>query len=204
MAAKEEEITVPMGSTERNTLGHLFLSVSNWTPNSAQLVVGRPGLPNVEKRVNLGGALLFETPDEGLLDVRLMSVSALYADLLITQVSPRAGIAGGLLDDRDPANTAFTPAEIGQITDSLNEIRHEMGLRNDLMAEQLDLINRKLDDMEVAAHRMGKKDWMAYAVGTLTSMIVNAAIDTNVGKALFEVADVALSWLFDGALKMIS
>ena len=204
MVAREEAITIPYGSTERTTLGHLFLSLRGWSQSSADFVVGRPGLPNVEKKLGLGGAILFETPDEGMLDVRVMQIESGYVDVLITQVSPRPGIAGGLADDRDPGNSAFTPIEIGQISDSLNQIRHEMALRNDVIAEQLDLINRKLDDIESAAHRMGKKDWMVYTAGTLTSMLVNAAIDTDVGKALFEVTNDALSWFFDGALKMIS
>jgi hypothetical protein len=183
-------------------LGGLIISARRTSSERVDIVVGRPGLPNVEKSLKTGEAVLFETPDTGLFEVRLLAGYATQAEFLVSQISPRPGIAGGLVD-QDASNSAFTPAELAKIAESLDRIRLELSARSDVTPEQLDLISRKLDEMQTASERLGRKDWMNYAVGTLTSLAITAAFDREVARALFQAAGTALSWLFGAPLQLL-
>ena len=201
---QREQVTVHKNASEQTNLGGLIIAVRGRVGNEVEFLVGRPGLPNVHKEFfRVGDAVLFETPDDGILEVRVMAMPGLAATFLISQVSPRTGIAGGFVD-QELSNAPFTPSELEQIASSLGKIRQEISSRGDVTSGQLDLIVRKLDDMQSAAERMGRKDWLTYVAGALTSIVVNAAIDTDVGRALFAVAGTALSWLSHGALAIIS
>jgi hypothetical protein len=131
-----------------------------------------------------------------------MSATGLDVTVLLSQVSPRPGIAGGFVD-QDSDNAPFTPPELLKIAASVQQIRQAMSERSDVSVEQLDFIARKLDGMQEASERLGRKDWMNLALGTLTSIIVSAALTPNVAKALLQAADIALSWLFGGGMKLL-
>jgi len=93
--------------------------------------------------------------------------------------------------------------ELAKIADSLHRIRLALSARSDITPEQVDLISRKLDEMRAASERLGRKDWMSYAVGTLTGIVITAAFDREVAKALFQAAGAALSWLFGAPLQLL-
>jgi hypothetical protein len=57
--------------------------------------------------------------------------------------------------------------------------------------------------MQKASERMGRKDWMNLALGTLSSIIVTAAFPADVAKALFRAAGDALTWLFSGGIRLL-
>ena len=192
---QQERVTVLQNQSEQTKLGQLIISVRGRTGDEIEFVVGCPGLPNVHKEFfRVGDSVLFETPDDGIIEVRVMAVGVtIGARFLISQVSPRTGIAGGFVD-QDPSNAPFTPSELEQIASSLTQMRQEISLWQNVTSEQLDLISRKLDEMQSAAQRLGRKDWMTYVAGTLTGIMVNAAVDREVGKAIFEVAGTAFSW----------
>lgn len=42
------------------------------------------------------------------------------------------------------------------------DLKQELSRRADIAHEQLELINRKLDEIQDAAARMGRKDWINY------------------------------------------
>jgi len=190
---------------QRNSIqaenGWVIVSAVETYPDSAKLVVGRPGLLNVEATLSVGDAVLFETPN-GLFEVRVMSTGPTQVTVLVTQVSPRPGIAGGFID-QDSDNAPFTVAELGKIEESARQILNTMRARSDVSPEQLDFISRKLDDMQKASERMGRKDWMNLALGTLSSIIVTAAFPPDVAKALFRAAGDALTWLFNGGIRLL-
>jgi hypothetical protein len=197
-----DQVVVPEHNSVQVKLGGLIISALRTTSDSVDVVVGRPGLPNIEKTLRTGGAVLFETPDDGLFEVRLLAGSVNQAKLLISHISPSPGIAGGFVD-QDHSNSPFTAAELARIADSLQRIRLALSERPDVTPEQLDFISRKLSEMQGASERLGRKDWMNLAVGTLTSIIVTAALDRGVGKALLQAAGTALSWLFQMPLQLL-
>jgi len=199
---RQERIVVMEHSSAQAELGGLIISAHRTLSSQVELVIGRPGLPNIEKTLGTGGAVLFETPDDGLFEVRVLSTSLAQAGLLVSHVSPRPGIAGGLVD-QDATNSPFTPTELARIADSLHRTRLSLSERRDITPEQMDLISRKLDEMQAASERLGRKDWMNLAVGTLTSIIVTAALDRGVAKALLQAAGTALSWLFGTPLQLL-
>ena len=101
---QQERVTVLQNQSEQTKLGQLIISVRGRTGDEIEFVVGCPGLPNVHKEFfRVGDSVLFETPDDGIIDVRVMAVGAtIGARFLISQVSPCTGIAGGFVD-QDPA-----------------------------------------------------------------------------------------------------
>ena len=193
----------------RTELGGLVVSVPEIRADHADLAVGRPGLPNIERTLRVGGMVLFETPDDGVFEVRLTATRtqdthpwSKQAVLLISRVSPRLGITGGFVEI-DPSNDPFTPDELGRIGRSLDDVRAEMKKSSDETTEQLDLVLRKLDEIQTAASRLGRKDWLGFLVGSLTSLVVKAALAPAASKTLFLAASSALAWLVGGALRLL-
>jgi len=123
-------------------------------------------------------------------------------EVLISQVAGRPGLAAGFVD-QDGSNTPFTSDERDRVHISIEQIRLTIAAREDVAPEQLDYISRKLDEMDAASERLGRKDWMNLALGTLTSILIGAALDPAAAKALFATASAALSWLFNGGLKLL-
>jgi hypothetical protein len=198
----QERIVVKERDSTESDLGSLIVSGLETYSDRVSFVVGRPGLPNIQSTLRVGGAVFFETPDEGIFEVRVLSTKPDSATLLISHVSPRPGIAGGLVN-QDPDNSPFMPDELSRIAADLEQVRLAISGRSDVTPEQLEYISRKLDEMRSASERLGRKDWMNLAVGTLTSVIVTTALDPTVARALIAAAGTALSWLFGGSLKLL-
>jgi hypothetical protein len=55
-------------------LGGLIVTAAeiDYKEGKVRLVVGRPGFPNVTRTLEAGGAILFETPDDGVIEVRVL------------------------------------------------------------------------------------------------------------------------------------
>lgn len=196
-------MAVPRGDSVVTEVGGLVLTARKVGYDGASLIVGHPGFPNIERALKLGDALLFETSDSGVIEIRVLRLDSAAVTILLTRVSPRSGIVAGFVE-QDPSNSAFSPGELRQLSESLQRIRTEISQRSDVTPPQLDLISRKLDEMQDAASRLGRRDWMNLAIGTLTGIVVNAALGPEVGRALFRAADAALSWLFSGGLKLLT
>lgn len=152
---KQERFSVRERNSTQAELGGIIVSVVQTLGDRATIVVGHPGLPNIERMLHVGGALLFETSD-GLFEVRVMSISGSEVAMLLTYVSPQPGIAGGFVD-QDQSNSPFTPSELVEIAKSLQHIRLIMSERSDVAPEKLDFISRKLDEMQAASERFGKR-----------------------------------------------
>jgi len=191
------------GSALAKTGGIIVSAVAvNSTAGKAKLVVGRPGLANVVSEMAIGDAVLFETPDGLFAEVRLLSISYPKATVLLSQVAPRRGIAGGFVD-QDASNSRFTTEEVARIGTSMEQILEMVDEWSEASPEQLAFTAGKLKYIEEAASRMGRKDWMNLALGTMTSIIVTAAFTSGIAKALLQAADIALSWVFGGGMKLL-
>jgi hypothetical protein len=73
MTVDEEVVRVGEGSNSRTTLGKLVISAGHISPLGATLTVGRPGFQNLSLR-RTGDAILFQTPDDGTVEVRVVSL----------------------------------------------------------------------------------------------------------------------------------
>lgn len=200
---KQVTVTISEGSSSSVDFSSLILSVRGTYANRCIVVVGYPGLKNVVKEIKLGEAVLYETPNDGILEVRVVSTNTARARFLVSQVSPRLGIAGGFIDE-DPNNSPFSSNELTQIASSVTNIKKELTQRNDIRAEQLELISRKLDEIHVASNRLGRKDWINYVAGTLTSLCISAAFSHEVSKSIFVTFNSAFAWFFDNALRLLT
>jgi hypothetical protein len=144
--------------------------------------------------------VLMETPEQGIIEVRATDIFPSRVQFLLTQVSPRSGFAAGAVDD-DPNNAPFDGAELQKIAESISSVKAELRRNGRLMPEQLALVSRKLDEIQAAAGRMGRKDWITYVAGALTSTCISAAFAPEVTKSIFLALNAAFSWLFaSGAL----
>lgn len=196
---KHSTIAIRENSSEKVDFSRLIVSVRQTFGSRCEIVVGYPGLPNVVQEMRTGDALLFETPTDGVLEVRAMAMNSIQVELLVSQVSPRLGIVGGFVDD-DPNNSPFTPAELNRITESIKDLKIGLGRRSEIAPEQLGLITRKLDEIQAASQRLGRKDWINHVAGTLTAMCVSAAFAPEVSKTIFRSVGSAFAWLFTNAL----
>jgi hypothetical protein len=197
----QERLTVPYRATAQSEKTGLLISALNTDTSGAEIVIGRPGLKNLRVKLILGDAVLFETP-EGLFEIRVLANSAASVALLVTQISPRPGIAAGLVD-QNPENTPFLPQERDRIARSVEEIKVSMSSRPDIQPEQLRYLFEKLDEMSDASERLGRKDWINFALGSVTSVIISAAFDPVAAKALLDATDAALFWVFGAGIKLL-
>lgn len=185
-------------------MGGLIISLRNAYTSWINLSVGRPGLPNVESKLKVGDAILFETPDEGVFEVRLLNIliSQNKATLLVTHVSPTPGLTAAFVGS-DPGNAPFTSEEKSKIIECLADVKEKLLESNLFTNEQADLVSRKLDEMTDASDRMGKKDFMNWVIGTLTSLTVTASLSPEARKIMFTSIGESLSWLFRNALQLL-
>ncbi|WP_319406140.1 hypothetical protein [uncultured Desulfosarcina sp.] len=200
---KQETVVIKEGNSERLESTNIIISVRHTYGSKSEIVVGSPGLPNVNEEFLVGDALLFETPNDGVFELRALSMDTQQIEILISQVSPRLGIVGGFVDD-DPNNTPFTPDELGKISESIKKLSADIKKTQKFTSEQLNLIDRKLIEIEDASQRLGRKDWINYVAGTLTTVCVSAAFAPDTSKALFKAVNTAFRWLFDNAILLLS
>jgi hypothetical protein len=201
----QQSLEIYERNSELADVGNLIVSVRyiNVDNHCCEITVGSPGLPNVVKTMYTGDAVLFETPTHGILEVRMMAHNSVKVDFLVSQVSPHLGIAGGVISD-DPSNIAFTQEEIHQIADSINKVQDELAKSGNYSSEQLELINRKLGEIQDASNRLGRKDWINYVAGSITGLCISAAFSPDTTKDLFKSINGAFSWLFNNALQLLS
>ena len=155
-------------------------------------MIGYPGLPNVTQTFWTGDAFLYETPADGLLEIRARSFFNGQVEFVITQVSPRVGLLGGLFTE-DPENVQFSEAELRRVEESVEEAKATLAT-SVLAPEQLELINRKLDDLVSGSKKFGKKDFAIYVLGTLTGVCVSAALSQEARTTLFDAMRSAFAW----------
>lgn len=193
---KQETIRVDRFKSGRVPFSGLIVSVRTIDAySSCEAVIGYPGLPNVKEQLTVGDAVLYETTEDGILEVRATALHDFSAEFTVSQVSPRIGLAAGLLSD-DPSNLPFSEAELERIAESVSEAKAELADSGKYAEEQLSLIGRKLDEIKSASQRLGRKDWLNYVAGSLTSLCISAAFAPDVTRGLFTTVNAAFAWLF--------
>jgi len=169
---------------------------------TCEVIVGYAGLKNINKTMSVGDTALFESPEDGVFEVRMMHVAPFSVDVLISQISPNKGLLGGFVEG-DQTNSIFTAEELSKISKSINNVKNNLSINNNISSPEFELISRKLDQIEEASNRLGRKDWINYVAGTLTSLCISAAFSTDVTTSLFQSVNAAFSWFFDSTLRLL-
>ncbi len=197
----KEIIEVRASDSEHMDSTGLVLTVRIAFGSESDIVVGFPGLPNENRRVYTGDALLYETP-MGTFDIRVLSQSSAKVRFLVTHLSPTPSIAGAFISS-GPGNTQFSSEELERIASSLEEAKATIGSQPNIQSEQVALIYKKLDEIKEASTRLGRKDWINYTAGAITSACASAAFAPDVTKSIFLTLNSAFSWLFSSAMFML-
>ncbi len=183
-------------------IGDLVVTARGMGYQWASIIVGRPGMPNLSlDELGIGEASIYETP-EGLFEIRLLSVTESRIKVLVSEIAPLRGLTAGYVE-RDAENAPFTESELKRLSASLRQIKTELSSRDDLSSEQQDFIARKLVEMEDAGKRLGRKDWINWALGTLTNLSISAALNPAAAKALFQAASGALGWIVGAPIRLL-
>jgi hypothetical protein len=199
---KQETVSVlPWASGRLKQFG-VVISLRRSSTEDCDAILGYPGLPNVAQTMRNGDAVLLETTHDGIIEVRAMAIYSSRVEFLVSQVSPRPGFAAGAFD-ADPNNAPFDESELRKIAQSIATSKQELARTSTLLPEQLGLVSRKLDEIQAAASRLGRKDWINYVAGALTSTCISAAFAPEVTKNIFAVLNAAFSWLFTSAALLL-
>ncbi|OCH30633.1 hypothetical protein A6E13_19035 [Aliivibrio fischeri] len=181
----------------------LFITLKQCYSNSCNLSLGYSGLPNEHSELDVGEAVLFQTPSEGMFEIRLMDLTSVSANLLLSQISPQPGLIAGT-DSQSQENGSFTTSEIERVEQSINLLKGSIADNHEFTSEQVTLIHKALNDISDASNRLGKKDWINYTAGILTSVVVSAAFSDGARHALFSAANNAFSWLFSSTFTLLT
>jgi hypothetical protein len=199
---KQVTYSVRENSSRKSEIGNLIVSVRSSRAGQCEVVVGYPGMANVSKRLQTGDAILYETIGDGVVEIRATKVDNFESEFLVTQVSPRSGMLAGNINE-DLRNTPFTESELTKVQVSIQRIKTELRRESKLSSEQFDLISRKLDEIQSASERLGRKDWMNFAMGTLTSTFVSAAFAPDAAKEIISTINSAFAWFFSEAITFL-
>ena len=95
-------------------------------------------------------------------------------------------------------NAPFSRSEQQRIRTSISEI-HEFLLRTRENSEaDLKFIKARLDHLADASSRLGRKDWITLAMGTLTNIVVGCALAPDAARELIRAAGALLGWVVGG------
>lgn len=202
MAVISQTLTIPSGSSKIARNHGLVITVKDWSSASATIVYGAPGAINASKKFELGDASLYETPTHGIVEVRLMSITNGQAEVLVTKVSPRLGFATAT-NATDEENKPFTTEEVLHIKENIEKIKIGLSASGKFSPEQEQFLSAKFSEIVAASERMGRKDWIMYVSGTLTSVITSAAFDPAAASALISAFNANLDWVFQNMLRLI-
>src|SRR6266545_6398620 len=144
-----ETLTVDEAGSTLAEQGLLILSVTSIDdrrPRTVELVVGRVGFPSLSRTLKAGGAVLFETPDYGVFEIRLLRIYIGYqtpgslpntATFSISPLTRRPGPMAGL-ENENSDNHPFTASEVARIRESIEGVKDSVGQRDDVTPEQVD------------------------------------------------------------------
>jgi hypothetical protein len=95
-------------------------------------------------------------------------------------------------------NAPFTPAEQQRLKLGIAELRNFLRSTTDHSDAQLKFIDARLQHLEDSSQRLGRKDWITLAMGTLTNIIVGVALTPDGARELVRTAGSLLGWVIGG------
>lgn len=101
-------------------------------------------------------------------------------------------------DVRQLDNAPFSSDEQARISKALAELRSFLVSTGGHSEVQLKFIETRLDHLEESSRRLGRKDWITLAMGTLLNIIVGAALAPEAARELLRNAGALLGWIANG------
>lgn len=96
-------------------------------------------------------------------------------------------------------NAAFSVAERRRIEKSLAEIRSLLLASHDVSASSLKQVDARLEYLEQASERLGRKDWLNVALAVVVNIIMTAAVPPETARTILSGAGSILSWVLGGS-----
>jgi len=92
-------------------------------------------------------------------------------------------------------NSAFNMEQLASIERVLNAFRVETISKLGLQDAEIRTLNEHVDYLIESSTRLGRKDWIMIAASTIITIVVALSLDTQKGRALFELFRSALTAL---------
>lgn len=92
-------------------------------------------------------------------------------------------------------NEPFSEEEKKRISASIHELLQFVTKTATHTPAQLEFVATRLQHLEEASHRLGRKDWITLAMGTLTNIVVGVALSPDAAKELLRTAGSLLGWI---------
>jgi hypothetical protein len=93
----------------------------------------------------------------------------------------------------DVTNTEFSVREADQIARGLKEIQAALLIAAGQSREKIELVHREIRRLEENSRRMGRKDWLNQAIGTLLMVTWAIAAPPDITKQVFALLKQAVS-----------
>ena len=106
----------------------------------------------------------------------------------------REALTVGPYDDAE--NTPFTLAEQAEIAEQLRQIKNFAKVTYTLSEAQMASLDEKLDMIQAAAGRIGRKDWQILVIGVMSTLIIDRLLPPEAVQHIFATVLQALTHLF--------
>lgn len=125
-----------------------------------------------------------------------VSTEHIEPDLWRTNEDERAVISQNF---EETGNAPFTPMEQTRIYVAVNEIKEFLISTGEYSGTQLQFIEHRLAHLEDSSKRLGRKDWIMLAMGTLTNIIVGVSLAPEATREFIRTANALLGWIIRNA-----
>lgn len=95
----------------------------------------------------------------------------------------------------DLENSPFANDEKLRISTAINELKEFLVASGQHSDSQIQFITTRLQHLEEASHRLGRKDWITLTMGTLTNIVVGAALAPEAARELLRTAGALFGWV---------
>jgi len=99
-------------------------------------------------------------------------------------------------DEQSTRNAPFTEAEQADISVQIKQIKDYIKTTHELTSEQLSHVESRLDQVEQASRRIGRKDWLLAFNGAVFSLILADLITPQTAQHILMMTIHGLSHLF--------
>jgi hypothetical protein len=93
-------------------------------------------------------------------------------------------------------NTPFTTDEQREISNQLREIKEVVKKTYSLTNEQMSGVEARLDDIEAASRRMGRKDWLLLFLGGIVTLVIAGLVSPDIAQHILDMGFHSLDHLF--------
>ena len=92
-------------------------------------------------------------------------------------------------------NATFSMEEKLRVAHSLNEIKQYLISIQSFSPEQKQYLDARFGYLINASERLGRKDWILLAVGTLTNIIIGLSLMPDIAREFLRIAGALLKWI---------